>query len=1046
MKPEIVVVPSLGLSRWLTQCLAQSQGVCANISFLFPQKFIAGLFDDALPDRAHGKSYGREILAWRLMQLLPPLLEQPAFAPLHRYVEQTRAELRLFQLAGKIASSFDRYLAFRPKLILDWESGAAERNWQAILWREVARSATGSHPPALAREFSAALRKNGARLPERVSLFGLSTLPEFYLQVVQEIAAYTEVHLFLMQPTPEFWSDTRSAREEARVRKKASATAQLHLQFERGNPLLSSMGKVGREFRDLVHDLTPAREHEHAQEPAGQTMLAQIQRDIFKLEDPTAGSSRRSIAGNDRSLQIHSCHSPMREMEVLHDQLLALFEAEPALKPHDIVVMTPDISAYAPFIEAVFDTSPEGQRIPFSISDRDARAENGIIDTFLRILESAGSRFTASSVVSILESLALQERFNLTEADLETIRAWIEKTGIRWGIDAAHRAEFDLPEFGENSWRAGLERLLLGYAAPARGERLFEGILAFDEVEGSLAETLGSFVEFAEALFETAASLKNPRTLLQWQETLREISERFFAADDEREIEMHQLRRVIESLRETAALSEFDGEVPLDVLLAHLEQALANTESGVGFLAGRVTFCALQPMRSVPFRVVCLAGLNDTAFPRHNTLPSFDLVAQHPRPGDRSTRDDDRYLFLEALLSAREIFYLSYVGQSIRDNSKLPPSVLLSELIDYTQSAFAETRGLVTHHRLQPFNSDYFKPDGALFSYSSENCVASQATSAKRSKPPAFITDKIGEPEEEWRRLDHAQLIRFFGHPAKFLIKERLQIRRAEDEELLEDSEPTDLSGLAKYGLQQELLGRAVKGESLELLLPIARARGVVPPGHAGETKLRALCDAAENFTSVVRQHAGDAADPAQEVQLTLGRFELKARLDNLYRERLVRYRLTTRKPKDLLRIWIEHLLMNFERPTESVLITADKNSQPEVEQFEKLEAKSAREHLQHLLDLYWRGLREPLRLFPETSLRFVEKEIKPSRDSTPLQSAAKVWMPLTEQWQADRGKPPESEDDYFRMAFRHVLDPLDEQFQEIAREVFGPPLQAIQK
>jgi exodeoxyribonuclease V gamma subunit len=1029
LKPEVVVVQSLGISRWLTQQLARHQSICANIHFLFPQKFVATLFDEALPGRAAGRFYAREILTWRVMGLLPPLLPRPEFETLRRYVEQTRAELRLFQLAGKIATAFDQYLAYRPQLILDWERGH-EDHWQAILWREIKRSAPGLHPPALAGEFSAALAKGTAGLPERVSFFSVSTLPEFYVQFLQDISRHTDVHLFVMQPTPQWWSDIRSAREEARARKKAPPSAQLHLQFERGNPLLASMGKLGRDFLDIVSDLTPAQEHDCAREPQGHSMLAQIQRDIFQLNPGAPLTS-------DTSLQIHSCHSPMREMEVLHDQLLARFENDDTLKPHDIVVMAPDISAYAPFIEAVFDTSPDAQRIPFSISDRGTRAENGIVDTFLRILESVGSRFTASSVMSIFESVALQRRFSLTESDLETIRTWVEKTGIRWGIDAAHRAEFDLPAFGENSWRAGLDRLLLGYAAPAHGEQLFDGILAFDELEGSLAETLGNFSEFIETLFTAAANLKNPRPLIEWQETLRALAERFFEIDDESEAETRQLRRVIEALGEAAALSAFEDAIPLDVLLAHLDQALATTESGVGFLVGRVTFCALRPMRSVPFRVVCLVGMNDTAYPRHSTAPAFDLIAQNPKRGDRSTRDDDRYLFLEALLSARDVFYISYVGQSIRDNSKLPPSVLVSELLDYTGCP-------VTEHKLQPFNAAYFAKESALFSYSAENCAASEVASAGRATPPPFIVAPISEPEDEWRRLDSKQLINFFGHPAKFFIKERLQIRPAEDDELLEDSEPTEMHQLAKYNVQQELLARAVKGEPLEPLLPIIRARGELPPRHAGEARLRGMCEAAEEFGALVRQHTNhDGTAEPREVLLTIDRFELRARFDNLQARRLVRYRLTTRKPKDLIGAWIEHLMLNCEEPAESLLISADKNSQPFLENFVAIDSATAREQLHELLDLYWKGLREPLRLFPKTSLHFVEREIKPSRDSTPLQSARKKWAAPPEQWEADRGAPPESKDDYFHMAFRHVADPLDEEFQRVARAVFLPPLEA---
>ncbi len=1026
LQPEIVVVQSVAVGQWLAQQLARRQRICANVEFPFPQKLVATLFDDALPDRSAGRFYERDVLTWRIMAALPPLLVRPEFAELQRYiVGQPRAELRLFQLAGKIATAFDQYLAFRPRLILSWEAGQ-EQHWQAILWRALSADAPGLHAPALVREFTDALQNGTARLPERIFFFSISSLPEFYVQLLQALAGYTDVHLFLMQPTPEWWSDIRSEREEIRARKKAPASAQLDLQFERGNPLLASMGKLGREFLEIVSDLTPAREHDHAQEPAGETALARVQRDIFQLRDSTAS--------NDQSLQFHSCHSPMREMEVLHDQLLALLETDPTLKPHDIIVMAPDIATFAPFIEAVFDTSPDAQRIPFTIADRSARAENGIIDTFLQILEAAGSRFTASSVLSILESTELQRRFALADSDLETIRTWIAQTGIRWGIDAAHRAEFGLPAFGENSWRAGLDRLLLGYATPARGEQLFDGLLAYDEIEGSLAETLGSFAGFVEALFAAASSLKQPRTLAEWQETLREITARFFEANDDREAEMRQLRWVIESLTEFP----FHDAIPLDVLLAHLEQALATHASGSGFKPGRVTFCALKPMRTVPFRVVCLVGMDDTAFPRHNTAPAFDLIAQHPQRGDRTTRHDDRYLFLEALLSARDVFYISYRGRSIRDNSKLPPSVLVSELLDYT-------RAPVTEHPLQPFNSRYFTRGSELFSYSAENCIASAAAAVERVSPPPFITSPIAEPEAEWQRVDAPQLVRFFANPAKFLLEQRLGLRLPRLDALLEESEPLELGSLAKYGLQQDLLGRALRDESLDALLPIVRAGGELPPGHAGESRLRSLCDNARNFAALVRQYVSTAAQEPEQVQLTIGRFEITTRIDNLHDGQLVRYRLTTRKPKDLLRVWIDHLVVNCTRATESVLITANKENQPVVERFAPAEGE-ARALLAQLLECYWRGLREPLPFFPRSSLVYTEQMLQPSGKLSPMERAERKWGDSPMPWEPDKGEPPEGEDAYFDLAFRNVPEPLSDDFQQIAMAVFGPALRALQE
>ena len=1029
---EAVVIPTLGLERWLTRELARRQGICANISFLFPGNFVAGLMETALPERAAARFYARDNLAWRIMKSLPALAAQSAFDHLQRYLSQPRPELRRFQLAARIARSFDQYLAFRPGMILDWERGKGEE-WQPVLWRELIRAAPGLHPPALAKEFFAALRRGAAPLPERVSVFGVSTLPPFYAHFFQELAQTLEVHLFLMRPTPHFWGDIRSEREELHARRRAPTSAQLDLQFERGNPLLASWGKVGREFLESVTELDPTREDDRFEAPPDDTALGQIQRDIFELHDPVGGPLG-AIAAADRSIQIHSCHSPMREMEVLHDQLLALFAKEPALKPHDVVVMAPDISVYAPFIEAVFGTAPEQRRIPCSVADRGTRAENGVIDTFLRILELAGSRFTASSVVAILESVALQRRFDLAEPDLEVIRTWIEKAGIRWGIDAEHRGSLDLPEFGENSWRAGLDRLLLGYAGPAENERLFHGILAYDNVEGSLAETLGHFADFAEALFATARDLAAPRSLLDWEKTLREISLRYFPADDEREPELRHLRRIIVSLGETARLSEFDEVVPLEVLLAHLDQALTNAASTSGFLVGRVTFCALKPMRTVPFRVVCLVGMNDTAYPRHDRPPAFDLVAQHPQPGDRSTRDDDRYLFLEALLSARDVFYISYVGRSIRDNGAIPPSVLVSELRDYTGAT-------VTEHPLQPFSPKYFTGDDGLFSYSTENCIASGTAAVERTTPPAFMSATISEPEAEWRRVDAAQLIRFFANPSKFLIRERLGMRIPRLDSLLEESEPLELDSLAKYGLDQDFLDRALRGETLDPLLPVIRAGGELPPGPAGESRLRELWSNARRVAEVVRQETGGRSKEPKLFEVRLGDFEVSARMANLHEGGLVRYRLTTRKAKDILAAWIDHLIVNCVQSTASTLVTATKQNLPEIGRLAP-PAKDAKELLAELLDLYWKGLREPLPFFPRSAHTYAEHKLGLRKGKrTPIQQAHHIWGDCPLPWEPDHGMPPECEDEYFDLAFRNVAEPLGEEFKRVTMTVFEPAL-----
>ncbi|MBA3962343.1 MAG: exodeoxyribonuclease V subunit gamma [Chthoniobacterales bacterium] len=1024
-QPETIVVQSIGMGRWLSLRLAEAHGICANVQFPFPQKFVAEIFREVLPDTPPTEAFERDLLPWRIMRVLPALLDRPEFRPVQHYLVGARPELKLYQLSYKIAEVFDRYLAFRPRMVLDWDGGKG-KDWQAILWRELAKGET--HQPMLAQELAAKMRGKlqAITLPSRVFIFGISTLPEFYLGIVQALAAQIEIHLFVMEPTPHWWREIVSGREVAGILRRQPERTAAELHLDQGNSLLASMGKLGKDFLGLIGDLEPAAHLESFAEPSEHTLLAQVQRDIFLLENRELPCAPKS---NENSIQFHSCHSPMREMEVLHDQLLDIFRAHPVLQPKDFVVMMPDVAAYAPYIEAVFGTAEnESLRIPFTIADRTTRAENGVADTFLGLLELTGSRFGASSVLNILESPAVLRRFDLAETDLETIRVWLDKAAIRWGIDAEHRVDFDVPAFGQNSWREGLDRLLLGYAMPTGGQNLFHGLLPIDEIEGGLAETLGNFIEFADALFRTATEMKPARSLTEWQTILRRIVERFFAPSGEVERDLLQLRRVLDSLGDISRDAAFDGPLSFDVLLAHLHRVLQDADAGLGFLVGRVTFCALKPMRSIPFPVVCLIGMNDTAYPRHSPAIGFDLMAQHPRPGDRSMRDDDRYVFLEALLSARTMLYVSYVGQSLKDNSRLPPSVLVSELLDYLGDS--EKNSLVTQHRLQPFSEDYFRKDSALFSYSADNCRASEVARQPRREPPPFLSQPLPEPEEEWRIVDLETLAAFYRNPAQFFIQRRLGLKFPNERPQLEEREPFDLAPLIKYKVEDELLRKQLGGVLLAEEEELIRASGQFPPGHPGARRYREISQGVEEFAALVGDKvSGKLLDPFP-INLELGPWRLTGLVDELTTNGLVRYRLTKLKAKEMLRVWLFHLALNASRsPTNSVLIGQD------IFQTFSPVAKS-RELLQDLLEIYWQGLSEPLLFFPQSSYAFARQSLSARAKAEPINKARAVW----ESGFRHRG---EMEDSYFQLAFRHLADPLNEKMQELSLRVFRPLISA---
>ncbi len=1010
--PEIVVVQSNGMRRWLTQQLAERHGVCAHVLFPFPQNF----FNELVAPQTRAAAFDREVMAWRILHLLPALVKRAEFAPIAHYLEGDDA-LRAFQLAQQIAHVFDQYLVFRPELILQWDAGEGN-DWQPMLWREMARG--GKHQVALARDLSDALRQKKIareRLPERLCVFGISTLPPFYIALFDELASAIPVHLFVVEPTPEWWGDIRSEREKSRARQpELFDLAQKDENEPATNPLLAANGKLGRDFLNLIFDLNVAHDDDSAP-PSADTILGTIQRDIFELRDPT---KKRSASADDFSLQIHSCHSPVRELEVLRDQLLALFEKIPALKPKDIVVMMPDVAVYAPFIDAVFGV-PENpaHKIPYTIADRSARAASGVIDAFLRLLELGPSRMTASEVLALLESPPVLRRFQLEPADLELIRGWMSECKIRWGIDAEHRAGFDLPAFADNSWRQGFDRMLLGAALRPHEGEMFGGILPYDEIEGSRTEVLGRFVEFGEQLFALADDFQRPRALAHWQRDLIAALDRFLDTDDADERELLQLRGALKRLAEIAGQSANDDEIALSVILAQLEALLAEAGGGAGFLSGEMTFCALKPMRSIPFPVVCLLGLNDTAYPRHERAPSFDLIAQNPKRGDRHRRDDDRALFLEALLSAREVFYLSYLGRSPRDNNPLPPSVLVSELIDYTTRTFKiEAKELIREHALQAFSPRYFKNDARIFSYSVDNCAAGCAAGGARTDAPEFIDGPLAKPESN--EVDLERLMNFFVHPAKFFLRDRLGLQLPRDEEAIEDREPFALAPLDKYQLDQDLVRAALDGREPENALAMIRARGILPPGEMGAQAFDELCGKARAFAAEIEPHLAAPSEPLL-IDERIGDFHFTARLDEMRGDTLVQYRLAKLKPKDFIRLWLKHLARHLVSSGDAILFGADG------EKFTFAPVENARALLADLLALYAEGL--PLRFFPKSSWALLDAK----DEASGMKAARAAFLGSSE------SRDNDARDAFIEVAFRNIDDPLNDEWRETTERILRP-------
>ncbi|MBY4678198.1 exodeoxyribonuclease V subunit gamma [Marinobacterium arenosum] len=1002
---ETILVQSPGMAQWLKLELAESLGIAASIDFPLPASFLWQQFAavlDGVPERS---AFDKEAMSWKLMELLPQQLDDPAFAPLRQYLEDDDQGVKRYQLAAKVADIFDQYLMYRPDWIEDWQQGgdlgAAEQPWQPILWRalQARTEALGQphwHRANMLQAFTDALMGAGrsGQLPERLFIFGISALPQHTLEALRALGQRTDVHLMIANPCRYYWGEILDSKQIARINRRWFDKPGVNpaSYFEQGNPLLASMGKLGRDYLYLLQSMG-VEEIDLFVPPEGDNLLAALQRDILNLEDrsrlpsppPERSDYKTTWRPEDDSLVLHSCHSPLREVEVLHDQLLAMFADDGSLSPRDVIVMMPDVAAYAPYIEAVFGNAPKERRIPYSISDRSLQQESPLLQNFLRLLALPDSRLPVSEVLELLELPAVMRRFELDQEAFDLLRHWIEQVQIRWGLDADDRAALELPAFAQNSWRFGLDRMLAGYALGEQ-EGPWQQIAPYGDVEGLDAAILGRLADFIDLLRDCCTLFQGRQPLAEWGARINQLLARAYLPDDSDEAALSEIRKVLERLQQQHSDAAFDESLDAVILRDYLNDALSQQRASQRFMIGAVNFCTLMPMRSIPFRVVCLLGMNDGVYPRSMPPLGFDLMNSQPRRGDRSRRDDDRYLFLEALLAARQRFYISYIGRAIQDNREKVPSVLVNELLDYCADSFvrdgdqplapddsgaALRQALVCEHPLTPFSPSYFDTDSRLFSYAAEWLPVA---GAEQQPQPPFQPHPLPlvMPEE----LELAELLRFFRNPAAYFFRERLKVVFDPPAQQSEDEEPFSVAGLDDYLIKQRYLQAALAGQPLEPIDQLLQAEGLLPLGSAGQQRLAKL---RRDSSELAEKLAPWCEGPRQrlEIRLTLKlnseleqtSISLTGWLDDLYGGRLVRYRPSQLQGRDRLLCWLEHLVYCAQYPVAEASVYRGLSGHA---LFQPLAPSEAQAELQRLLAFWQQGLTRPLPFDPQTGWAYI--------------------------------------------------------------------------
>lgn len=1023
LQPDVIMVQHPGMAHWLNMELASesSRRIAMNLEYPLPVRYFWTLIRCILgPERMPEISpYQREILVWRLYALLgsETVTRDPAFAEPTRYWQQQSARqqpLRRFQLAGELADLYEQYLMYRPDWIREWDAGQSE-HWQAQLWQQLVAEKP-DHPLRLMDEARQRLMTPAEALPERLFIFGINSLAPLWLEFISEVSrrAGVDFHILYLNPSDEYWGDTVSDKQAARQRARwlDGHDDETGLVLDTGNPLLTGLGHQGQQFVRLLSEVAD-EEMPLFTEPADDHLLARLHSDVLHLRDGREAPDDHC----DGSVRMVSAHSALREVQALHDWLLHRFNEDPELAPRDVVVMCPNVEEYAPFVEAVFAGRGEAlsERVPplpSSIADRNPGDADPAVAAFIEMLSLPDARFEVSRVISWLQVPAIQQRFGFDTEQITELSQWLNAAAIHWGLDAQHKQQWLGEGASERySWDQGLERLLVGFAW-GDDEVVLRGRLLLPLVEGGDAVMLGRVIAFLRTLKALRRDMLEIRSISDWQTFLHErLRQALFSAERSHEWIHEQLREVIRELGQYASEAAFTDPVPLAVIRHALEQNLQSpARTGRQFMTGQITVCSMVPMRSIPFRIVAILGLNDGEFPRQRPPLGFDLMANdHPRPGDRSRRGDDRYLFLEAILSARDHLYLSFQGRDVNTNAERQPSLVLTELMNYLEGATGWRRDAIRVLALQPFSAANYQRREPSFDPGWLRLTRAGAASQQAHRLPP--------PETEPQRLPLAQLIRALENPARHHAQQRLGLYlEASELPEVEDVEPFAANHLSRYRIQEALIHCQLEGSDGTPVLERARLSGELPEHAPMASQLVDWQEQASGFAaSLEASGVGDVQ--RQDVEHTIEDVTLAAQLPLAPDGRVIVWRMANPKGKDVLRLWSHHLIANLSRYRTSVSLHRGSGGALRVLQLEPITPEEAEMQLAALVRAWRESLREPSQLHGDL-LRAVASKGADADDVKRLKALRDAWL-----GDSYNGFPGVKDDAYMGWFFNEAIE-----------------------
>ncbi|WP_234571740.1 exodeoxyribonuclease V subunit gamma [Rhodohalobacter sp. 614A] len=951
-----VMVPNLDTARWFKLFAAQQNGIAANLECILPAEWFWRQIRKIYPDLPDLLPSDLQPMKWALFELLSDVHSRTKFEILDRYIKSQPEERKTqatFQLAGQIASVFDEYLVYRPEMILRWQrgrSGKADEKWQSELWRLLndfwKKSGDGDlkNRAELYEEVMRAFSKKELDVDDSLYILNPGLLPLPIVNMLKKTGEQSEVFVYQISVSKE-------------IRKNS-------------NEIFQVFGRESTNEDQVINILDPNEVLELHSEIPDDSILQQIQSDIFQ------GNSIRKFSENESEIggiEIRSCHSSLREIEVLHQFLLEKFEENETLHPDDVLVVTPDLETYKPYIKAVFDQAEAGlPQIPYHAGYSSRNSEAGIERTLLRLLSLVDSRFEFSDVIDLFMMKPVYQSFGISESDGNKLKRWIEENHVVWGLDARHRKEFDQPAEELQTWDSAIRRgwygnLLGGKSGDSVNDLLlYQGIRTTND-----QETWAAFSNYLSQLNNMRQEIKRKKRCSKWAEWLSSRMDSLFDAASLGSLEAQGIKRMIGQISEQSEIAGCEQEIPFSLFRSELSSMLDRHKASGALFTNGATFSSMVPVRSIPFKIIALIGLNESTFPRKQITPDFDLMAQNPLPGERNRKNEDRNLFLESVMAAGDVHYCSYIGQSQVDNEVIPPSTIVGEWVDVlSKTSGMDSKKIIKKEALSGFSPANFKSkksfSGIYFQTARYMLDDEESVSGLKLSEPIPL-----EEAEETIQLD--DLIRFYSNPIQWFFRKRLEVSLREANHGKDEFE---LDHLEKHILFQRVFGWVLDGMDDQKIQKYLVQSGAIPVGWSGERRVLELKRNVRSAIAVMKDSGIHPKPGHYQIHVAAGQSQVEGSLMSYSDDQFVDINPSKFSGKIAIDSWIRHLCGSLAESFEerkSILFCELKDGDSKKIVFKPVPKPDA--ILSGLINFYHEGLIRPQTFFPKTLYAFEERK-----------------------------------------------------------------------